>query len=285
MQTREIIVIGSIHYDIFLESRKIPRNGETVKGLNWYPKLGGKGCNQAIAASFSKFPVKLLSAIGKDEFAKYIFEKLKKYKINTNHIETLDKHKTGMSVAISNINGDYGAVIISGANNYINYKKINDKILWQNASILMLQNEIDEKINLQAAKKAKKMGIKVFYNAAPSKKLNTSLCKLVDMLLVNKIEAEDITGTKLNSLKEIKKASKLLSKKFPLVLITAGKKGVIFCKKQKNPEHIKAIKVKVKSTHGAGDTFAGTFCTKLLEGKNIYDAIFFANQKAAEFIS
>ena len=43
MSLKEIVVIGSLHYDIFLESPDLPRIGETIKGKDWHPKLGGKG--------------------------------------------------------------------------------------------------------------------------------------------------------------------------------------------------------------------------------------------------
>ena len=55
--------------------------------------------------------------------------------------------------------------------------------------------------------------------------------------------------------------------------------------KDKNPIHFEGLKVLVKSTHGAGDTFAGTFCANLVLGKKLPEAIKIANKKAAEFIS
>ncbi len=68
MFLKEVLVIGSLHYDIFLESQQLPRIGETTSGQKWYPKLGGKGGNQAVAASLYPVPTKILSAIGKDDF-------------------------------------------------------------------------------------------------------------------------------------------------------------------------------------------------------------------------
>ena len=47
MSSKNIVVLGSLHYDIFIESDKIPEVGETVLGKKWYPKLGGKGANLA----------------------------------------------------------------------------------------------------------------------------------------------------------------------------------------------------------------------------------------------
>ena len=72
MSSKNIVVLGSLHYDIFIESDKIPEVGETVLGKKWYPKLGGKGANQAIALSRDNINVNFVSAIGNDNFAKFL---------------------------------------------------------------------------------------------------------------------------------------------------------------------------------------------------------------------
>jgi len=285
MSLKEIIVLGSLHYDIFLESSDLPRIGETVKGKKWYPKLGGKGGNQAIAASFYSVPVKLISAVGKDDFGNFILENLEKKHINIEYVQVLENVNSGMSVAISNSEGDYGAVIISGANQNIKTYFLNDNNLWKNVEFLMLQNEIDESTNILAAKKAKECGSKVFYNAAPAKKINSDLFKFVDIILVNTIEAQDLTKVEIKNLQDIKIASKILTKNIPTSIISVGGEGVVFCEIDNEPIHFKGINVNVKSTHGAGDTFAGTFCSALVSGSKVIEAIEIANRKAAEFVS
>ena len=285
MSLKKILVIGSLHYDIFLNSPNLPMVGETVTGNEWYPKLGGKGGNQAIAASSNSVSVKLISAVGNDNFANYIIENLERINIDTKYIQRIKNCNSGMSVAISNSQGDYGAVIISGANLNINIDAINDNSVWDNVGILMLQNEIDENINILSAKKAKEYGVKVFYNAAPAKKVNSKLYKLVDILLVNTVEAEDISDQKIETLEDIKKASKILSTNIPTVIVSAGEYGAVLCANNNEPIHFKNLKVKVNSTHGAGDIFAGTLCASLILGKKIEEAIRIANSKAAEFIS
>ena len=285
MSLKEVLVIGSLHYDIFLESQQLPRIGETISGQKWYPKLGGKGGNQALAASLYPVPTKILSAIGKDDFANYILNNLQETNVDTSYIQQLDNHNSGMSVAISNNEGDYGAIIVSGSNLHIDQNVLLNNDLWKNIGILMIQNEVDEQLNLLAAKKAKEKGIKVFYNAAPAKKIHSDFYQYVDILLVNMIEAEDITGMKITKLEEILKSSQSLSNSFSNVIISAGEQGVVLCEKDKQPVHFKGIKVKVKSTHGAGDTFAGTFCASWISGNNVNESIIIANKKAAEFIS
>ena len=285
MLSKKILVIGSLHYDIFLDSPSLPRTGETVTGYNWYPKLGGKGGNQAIAVSFNGVSVKLISAVGKDNFSQYILESLKKKNIDIKYIQQLENCNSGMSVAISDKNGDYGAVIVSGANLNINTDILSDVNLWSDIKILMLQNEIDENVNIQAAKKAKENGVKIFYNAAPAKKINLDLYKFIDVLLVNTVEAGDIIEKKIVDIEDIKTASKILSNKVPIVIVSAGEKGVVLCEKNKTPIHFEGLKVQVTSTHGAGDTFAGTFCSAFALGKNLEESVKIANKKASEFIS
>ena len=57
------------------------------------------------------------------------------------------------------------------------------------------------------------------------------------------------------------------------------------CEKDKKPLHFEGINVNVKSSHGAGDTFAGTFCAALISGESLNESIHIANKKAAEFVS
>ena len=195
MTSKTILVLGSLHYDLFIESEKIPEVGETVLGKKWYPKLGGKGANQAVALSKENINVNFVSAIGSDDFANFLINQL-----NINNISDKFLTKTigtsGMSVAISNNSGNYSAVVISGANLEISKSIFSDDNLWKNCPFLMIQNEIKEEINIVAAKEAKKRNIKVFLNAAPAKKINHKLFDLVDILLVNEIETQQLLDTK-----------------------------------------------------------------------------------------
>ena len=46
-----VLVVGSLHHDIMIEADHLPRRDETAVGHRWYPKFGGKGGNQAVAAA------------------------------------------------------------------------------------------------------------------------------------------------------------------------------------------------------------------------------------------
>ena len=124
MSLKEVLVIGSLHYDIFLESQQLPRIGETISGQKWYPKLGGKGANQAVALRKEFKNVKFISAIGDDIFSEFLLKKLNEHKVSADYISKI-KGDSGVSVAISNEAGNYSAVVVSGVNT-----KIPEKFLW-----------------------------------------------------------------------------------------------------------------------------------------------------------
>ena len=281
MNPKTVLVLGSLHYDLFIESEKIPEVGEPVLGKKWYPKLGGKGANQAIALSRDNINVNFASAVGNDDFAKFLINQLNKNNVSDKFL-TKTIGLSGMSVAISNNSGNYSAVVISGANLEISENIFGDDNLWKNCSFLMIQNEIKEKINISAAIEAKKRNIRVFLNAAPAKKINNELFDLVDILLVNEIESQQLLGIKSS---DFKKQAEELSNYVSKIIITLGDKGVVYSENNKKVDHIKAHFVDVKSAHGAGDYFAGKFISNFLETNNFEDSIKIANKKTSEFIS
>ncbi len=281
MSLDSIIVLGSLHYDIFFKSESIPKIGESLIAEKWFPKLGGKGANQAVALNKELIKVKFISAIGDDNFSEFLLKRLKEENISLDYISKV-KGNSGVSVAISNKNGDYSAVVISGVNLQIPKDTLYENALWKNCSFLMLQNEIKEEMNILAAKEAKKRNLKVFYNSAPAKKINYALFKYVDILLTNEIEAQQLCQDYSNNYDVIiKKLSKQVSK----VIITLGSKGVILCEQSKIPIYIKGHAVKVISAHGAGDYFAGKFLLNYIKTNDFEKSIIIANKKTAEFIS
>ncbi len=64
-----ILVFGSANIDISVNVEGLPRLGETKHGSDYRIGLGGKGLNQAVAATrLSKSPVAFVGAIGTDHY-------------------------------------------------------------------------------------------------------------------------------------------------------------------------------------------------------------------------
>ena len=280
-----IVVVGSLHYDIMVDAPHRPRKGETVTGERWYPKFGGKGGNQAVAAALAGAPTRFVGAVGQDSFADTMRKTLQSQGIATDHIATVADQGTGMSVAITDADGDYGAVIVSGANTMIDTTQFEDDALWLDARILILQNEVPEAVNVAAARAAKKHGLQVCINAAPWRALTSELIDSIDILVVNALEAEEMCGQTVDDLETAEKAAIALSDQIPTAIVTAGGDGVAWAVRDQGADSREAHQVKLVSTHGAGDMFIGTLCHALAENAELGAAIDAANTAAARHIS
>ena len=280
-----IVVVGSLHYDLMVEAPDRPRKGETVTGQAWYPKFGGKGGNQAVAAARAGADTRFVGAVGDDDFAEFMLKTLAGEGISTDRVATVAGRGTGMSVAIIDVEGDYGAVIVSGANLQIDTAQFADANLWHGAKVLILQNEIPEAVNVAAAQAAREFGLLVCINAAPWRAMSAELLALVDILVVNAIEAEDMGASPVTDLGSARQAAIDLSAQVPTVIVTAGGDGVAWAVRDGNSGAIPALPVTVISTHGAGDVFIGTLCHAIVQGADVEAALNQANAAAARHIS
>ncbi|WP_114192394.1 ribokinase [Edaphovirga cremea] len=281
----KIIVAGSLHYDIMLQAHHRPEKGETVIGSHCSFKFGGKGGNQAVSAAKAGAQVRFVGAVGSDHQGEFLLSVLKGQGIDTHHVAVTDVAPSGMSVAIMDADNDYGAVVVSNANNHIDPSQFDNDDVWQGATMLLLQNEVPEALNLQAASAAKQRGITVCLNAAPARELSAQMQACIDLLVVNAVEARDLCGIDVNDLDSARAAANALSLTFPVAVVTAGEHGVAFCETARECQSLPAEKVVLVSTHGAGDCFMGTLCASLQNGDSLTQAVTLANQAAGEHVS
>lgn len=280
-----VVVVGSLHYDIMVDAPDRPRKGETVTGHAWRPKFGGKGGNQALAAAKAGAQVRMAGAVGDDGFGRFLLEALDAGGVDAAHVERLANTGSGMSVAISDAGGDYGAVIVSGANLRLDPERLANPGLWQDARAVMLQNEIPDGLNLAAARAARKAGAMVCLNAAPYRPLSEELTALVDLLVVNAIEAEELCGVPVTDLAAAAKAARALAGRFAAVVVTAGGAGVAGSGPKGVPTVLPAVPVTLVSTHGAGDAFVGALVASLAAGGSFAASLDIANRTAAAHVA
>lgn len=279
----QIIVFGSLHYDIFVDAPTPPRKGETVAGRSWMPKCGGKGGNQAVAAGRAGAGVAMVGLVGDDPFGQALLDNLDRAGVDRRSVRIEPDAATGMSVAIRDRDGDYGAIIVSGVNLMLSRREAASAgQLFAPGRWLVLQNEVPEEANLAAASMMKENGGRVLLNAAPARPVSPSLASLVDVLVVNALEAEVLApGAPVHDLDGAKAAARRLSKDYPCAVVTAGGAGVASAARDAEEIALEAIRVKVESTHGAGDAFIGHLAASLANGDSMRDALSRANRAAA----
>lgn len=279
-----VVIVGSLHYDIFVEAPHRPAAGETVTGFRWYPKPGGKGGNQAVALARHGVKARMVSAVGGDDFADFLLESLEDAGVETTHVQRLPSVGTGMSVAISDAGGDYGAVIVSGANLGIAVEALDRPDVWDGVGVLLLQNEVPEEINVAAAHRARSRGATVCLNAAPARAIGADLLGCVDILVVNALEARALCGVEVADLDTAEKAAVDLARRVPCAIVTAGGDGVA-CASEAGRDRVPAEQVEVASTHGAGDHFIGAFIAALALGDDRGAALRGAVAAAGRFVA
>ena len=282
----DVIVCGSLHLDIIVNASALPRLDETAVGSSWAQVCGGKGGNQAVQAARHGAKTAMIGRIGNDAFGQTLERNLKIAKVDTKCVTTDTALGSGMSVAILQDNGEYGAVIVSGANTTIDPAGL--ALSWTklgSAKVLVIQNEVPPDVNVAAAATAKQNGAIVVFNAAPARELSEALIANVDVLVVNRVEAEAISGLAVTNRKSAIAALPALGFEQRSVVVTLGGGGLVVCLKSGDIVEIEALPAKVTSTHGAGDCFVGVLAAELAKGAALVRACHTANQSAAAFVS
>lgn len=255
-----LLVVGALHLDVVVRAPHIPQPDETLAGSGVDYVFGGKGGNQALAADRLGAQVHFAGRAGSDAFGDILRARLGASQINTSQLQR-DPGPSGMSSAIVNDAGDYCAVIVSAANLAIEADQIN---LPPETSVVLLQNEVPQAVNLAIARRAQAAGVSVWLNAAPARPLPDDLLAAIDLLIVNRVEAAFYAD---------------LTQK-PDVLTTLGAEGVAY-----GGVTYPACDVAVTSTHGAGDMFVGALAACVSQGARILDALPRAQAAAAWLVS
>jgi len=283
----QVTVFGSLHYDIAVMGPDRPRKGETVTGTSWHPKSGGKGGNQAVSSARTGVATAMIGAVADDDFGQALLANLERKNVDRTFVRRDATLSTGMSVAIFDADGDYGAVIVSGSNLTLGEADITAaQGLLDKTTVLVLQNEIPDAANVIAAQAVKKAGGCVLINAAPARALSEALRAEIDIIVVNAIEAEMLAGVPVvETLEGAVEAARLLARAYAKVIVTAGGAGLAYADRDGHEIVMEAVKIKAESTHGAGDEFIGVLAAQLALGVDMEPALRQANQAAAKLVA
>ncbi len=285
MTTPTVLVVGSLHYDIMVEADHLPRKDETAVGKRWYPKFGGKGGNQAVAVVRAGASCRMFGAVGADSFGTFLREGLQSGGVDDTFVATLASAGSGISVAVQDAEGDYAATIVSGANLQADPDGLLDRAVWRDVGLLILQHEVDDRLNVAAARQARERGVPTLLNAAPARAVASDLRPLIDLLVVNAVEAEMLSTVPVRSLPTAATAAVQLAEGFPAVIVTAGSIGLATAERGTEVFTLAAERVVAVSSHGAGDAFIGSLGAALVQGVPLRLAVAAASQAAARHVS
>ncbi|MEI8131188.1 MAG: ribokinase [Leptolinea sp.] len=284
MKSRQptITVIGSFMMDLVIKAERRPLRGETLIGQSFGIYPGGKGFNQAVAASRLGAQVHMVGKLGDDDFGKQFRKSLDFAGIGSEFVFTTDQAMTGVGSPVIDAQGDNSIIVVPGANMLLtpaDVEKARSLITRSDMVLMQLENPIDTV--LFAAGIAKSAGVPVLLNPAPARPLPDELLSLITILTPNETEAEMLTGCNVaDTVSALQAARILLGKNIHSVVLTLGDRGALLAEKNRSIQ-IPGFHVDVVDTTAAGDAFCAALAVKYSSGYSMDEAIAFANSVGA----
>ncbi len=277
MAKKKILVIGSSNTDMTIKADRLPAPGETILGGEFVMGRGGKGANQAVAASRLGGDVTFVCKVGKDLFGKESVESYKRETIDTEHI-LYSERSSGVALIMVAEDGENCISVASSANDDFSVEDVESlRGLICSSDYLILQLEIPVTSVARAAQIAHEAGVYVILNPAPAVNLPEALFHNIDLITPNQTELALLTGVKDDNRAA---AKKIIEMGVHSIVMTMGSRGCAIVN-EKDFIQIDACKVKAVDATAAGDTFCGALCVALAEGHTLVEAAQFATKASA----
>ena len=280
-ETKRVLNFGSLNIDYVYCVDHLVRPGETIHSTGLEVYSGGKGLNQSVALAKAGAVVFHSGCVGAAD-GRLLVDELTAAGVNTDHIRFTDV-RSGNAIIQVDINGENSIVLFGGANRQCTEEQIKNTLkAFGPGDILLFQNEtnlVDALITTGAD-----LGLTVVFNPAPCDGLVKQYpLELVDIFIVNEVEAGELTGMGKSGADLMMAA---MRKAFPKagIVLTLGERGAIYFDGEEEYRQ-KAFKADVVDTTAAGDAFIGYFLAGYAKGEPSAEIIRTAAKAAAITVS
>lgn len=273
-----VVVAGSVHMDLAGFADHVPSPGSSVTGQRFVMSPGGKAGNQAVQLARLDVPVAVLARLGDDAFGGSLRAALAAEGVSTDLLATDPASPTGASPIHVGADGDYDSIIIPGAAALLDAGDIARAAGWLGrAAFVVLQLELPLPVNLAVARAAREAGCRIVLNASPipvdGADLPPDLWPLVDLLVVNRVEAARLASAPVHDREEALQAAARLQRRGPSqVIVTLGADGAV-ARDGEETTSLPAIAIDPVDTVGAGDAFLGAVVARLVAGDDLGAAL------------
>ena len=265
-----VAVVGSANIDHVIRVPHLPRPGETVLGTGYAQHTGGKGANQAVAASRLRAAVYFIGALGTDVAGDLAVQSLEAEGVDCTAVARIVEAASGVAVITVDDHGQNQIAVAPGANLLIDAGEVAARIASVQPSLVLAVLEIPMAVILSAAQAAQDTGSQLLVNAAPAQPLPDVLLATGPLISVN---ADELYGIGPS-------ATALLERGARSVVVTRGSEGASVV----TPDGEISIPGEragtVVDATGAGDTFSGAMAALLADGLELADAARMANAAA-----
>ncbi len=277
-----IVVVGSFVVGLTVRVPRMPVLGEGLIGDLFDMGPGGKGTNQAIAASRLGANVHLVACVGDDTFADMALKVYKCEGITTEHIYRIPNVNTGVGMVTLLPSGDNSIVGHSGANMCMRPEHVDGvEDLIAQSDIVLTQFEVPLETVARAMELGRKHGKMTIWNPAPAKNVPGDLLGNVDLITPNETEVRILAGLPPDDPTPTRKlARRLLDMGVKRVVVTCGHRGAMIVMANTYDE-VPAPQVDSLDSTGAGDAFNAALAVGLGEGMSLRQAVEQANYAGA----
>ena len=291
MTKNQLLVVGSVNYDLIFRHERIPGPGEGVTRAELVRSCGGKGANQAVVAArcascpeLSSIRVVFAGAIGDDDFGAEQRSVLVEDRVDTSYLKEVPGNFTGTSsIWVETGSGQNRILNASGAN--LDFLPEDaDGLPYGQAGIVLVQNEIPARSIERVVDRAAENGVPVVWNPAPMAGADVPNLdpSKVAWVTPNESEAAELLGNE-ETADPARTAAKLRERGYGGIVLTLGEKGVwLACNDFQG--HLPAPRVQAVDTTGAGDAFNGAFAIALVAGYGPRTAAQFGVAYASESV-
>jgi ribokinase len=247
-----LCVVGSVNVDFVASCHQLPERGETVTNATFAQHQGGKGANQALAASRLGARVSLLAAVGADSLADYGLALLRESTVDLSRIVVHEGEPTGIAMILVEASGENQIVVAPGANRSLTASDVDV----QDFDVVLCQLEVTDEVVGEAARQCSGLFV---LNAAPARPLAGSLLQRADVIIVNASEHASLAG----DLAEFKQ----------LLIVTRGAAGAEAYRAGRQVARAGSPSILAIDTVGAGDAFCAAMAVTLAMGVPLQGAL------------
>ena len=252
------VVIGGANIDIAGVSHADIRMKDSNPGKITFSS-GGVARN--IAENLARLGVEtiFLSCVGNDEFGDRILEECRSSGVDISHVKVSRDYPTSIYLSLHDKNGEMKLAVndmegVSDINR--DYLDAHTEIL-QRASVIVADTNLEENVIEYLLTRYDR--IPFFFDAVSAAKVIklSRFLGRIHTLKPNRLEAEILTGIKLENDRDQDKAMDfLLEKGVKQVFISLGEEGIYYGNSEKRT-FLKSFPVEVVSSTGSGDAFMG----------------------------
>ena len=276
-----IVVIGALVYDMVFAVPDWVQPNRAVHASSLTLSPGGKGLNQAAAASrLGAEAVRLVGCVGDDIFGAEMVAALRGAGVDTAHIEVHPAARTSIAAIIvrEQLPGFIGA---PDASRRVSQAQIHQALADLGpGDVLLVGFEVPQPLVAYALQLGRAAGATTVVNPAPFFTRQTFVIDylpLVDLLIPNMLEAQLLMDSETDDADQL--ARGLLQQGVGRVVLTLGEAGsILYAGDGKLAQP--AYPVAAIDTTGASDAFAGAFCLGLAQGWRTRRCLAFASAAA-----